>query len=335
MTKSVTPRTPDFPIGFAGFWRDGALQLGVHVMFNMVAMTEEPEFALPAELMGYRVVDRVGSGAGSVLYSARRPGSQQLLTLKHVRPKTEKDIRFVEQLETEFNVGQKVHHPGLRRSIDLKIDRSLFRKVREACLVLEYFEGESLEQRLPRPLIDIVDTFIRAGEALHALHAGGFVHCDLKPNNILRRHTDGDVKVIDFGQACPIGTAKQRIQGTPDYIAPEQVKCDSVSPATDVFNFGATMYWALTGANMPTLFTVMKKKENSFLLDQSMRTPIELNPTVPETLSNLVMECARTKSAKRPQSMRDVVLRLEIIQHVLRKQAVSPAHPVRAVATAV
>jgi eukaryotic-like serine/threonine-protein kinase len=290
-------------------------------MLNMVALVTETAACPPVgKMMGYDVVDRIGSGAGSVLYSVRRPGAKQLFAVKHVRPETEKEVRFVEQLENEFEVGRQAHHPGLRRPLDLKISRSIFRRVKEASLLLEYVDGDPLDQRLPRSLIDIVDTFIRAGEALHALHAAGFVHCDLKPNNILRRQADGDVKVIDLGQACLIGMAKQRIQGTPDYIAPEQVRCEAVSPRTDVFNFGATMYWALTGANMPTLFT-LKRKDNSFLLDQSIRTPRDLNPTVPETLSNLVMECVRTKAAKRPESMRDVVLRLEVIQHVLRKNA--------------
>ena len=60
-------------------------------------------------------------------------------------------------------------------------------------------------------------------------------------------------KIIDLGQSCPIGTTKSRIQGTPDYIAPEQVKRRTLGPRTDVFNLGATMYWALTGKNVPTL----------------------------------------------------------------------------------
>jgi serine/threonine protein kinase len=63
------------------------------------------------------------------------------------------------------------------------------------------------------------------------------------------------VKVIDLGQACAIGTAKSRIQGTPDYIAPEQVKCAAVTPQTDIYNLGATLYWALTGTHIPTLYT--------------------------------------------------------------------------------
>src|SRR5205823_1159523 len=129
----------------------------------------------------------------------------------------------------------------------------------------------------------------------------GFVHCDLKPNNILLA-PDGRVKVIDLGQACKVGTQKQRIQGTPDYISPEQVRREPVTQRTDVYNFGATLYWALTGRNFPTLFT-LKRGENSFLVDSQIPTPQALNDEVPETLSNLAMECVRTNPAKRPADM--------------------------------
>ena len=273
---------------------------------------------LPREVMGYEVIDFVGEGAGSLLYAVNHPQTKQIYALKHVTPKTDRDQRFVEQLENEYEVGRLVRHPALRRSIEMKVNRTLFRKVTEAALVLELFDGQPLDRQVPKRVAGTVAIFIQTAEALDALHAIGYVHCDLKPNNILVSN-DGDVKVIDLGQACPKGKAKTRIQGTPDYIAPEQVKCEAVSVATDVYNFGATLYWALCGKNLPTLFT-LKRSENSFLLDQKLPSPRDLNPVVPEALSNLVMECVRTNPAKRPQGMRDVILRLEIIQHVLKKR---------------
>jgi serine/threonine-protein kinase len=130
----------------------------------------------------------------------------------------------------------------------------------------------------------------------------------------------GVVKVIDLGQACPVGTVKKRIQGTPDYISPEQVKLAPVTVRTDIFNFGATMYWALSGQKLPTLFTIQKAK-NAFLVDQFVSKPHELNPQVPENLSNFVMECVRTNPAKRPDDMSQVISRLEIMQHVLNREA--------------
>ena len=276
------------------------------------------EPTLPSSVMGYEVIGFIGEGAGSLLYAVSDPQTAQIYALKHVLPKTDRDQRFVEQLENEFTIGQNVRHRGLRRSIAMKVNRTLFRKVTEAALVLELFDGIPLDQNPPRRTQSIVDIFIQTAEALDALHSIGYVHCDLKPNNILVG-PEGDVKVIDLGQACANGTAKQRIQGTPDYIAPEQVKCEAVTVQTDIYNFGATLYWALTGSKVPTLFT-LKRTENSFLLDQKIPSPAELNPLVPEQLSNLVMDCVRTNPAKRPQGMRDVGLRLEIIQHVLKKK---------------
>jgi serine/threonine-protein kinase len=154
-----------------------------------------------------------------------------------------------------------------------------------------------------------LQVFILTAQGLESLHGIGYVHCDLKPNNILLGR-GGTVKVIDLGQTCPIGTEKQRIQGTPDYIAPEQVKRLPVTPRTDVFNFGATMYWALTSQKLPTLFT-LKKGENSFLLDEYMNTPRSIKPDIPEALSTLVMECVRTNPLKRPENMGEVIRRLE------------------------
>ena len=279
---------------------------------------------LPKSVFGYEVVDFIGEGAGSRIYAVTHPTTKQLFALKHVLPKQDKDVRFVEQLEAEFEVGRQVSHPGLRRSLDLKISRSLFRKVTEAALVLELFDGASLERRLPQSIAQTVEVFIRSADALASLHALGYVHCDLKPNNILFDAATKNVKVIDLGQAAKIGTAKTRIQGTPDYIAPEQVKCLPVTVQTDVFNFGATMYWSLCGRKLPTLFNI-KKSENSFLLDTAMASPRDCNKQVPETLSNLVMECVRTNPQKRPTDMVELSRRLEIILHVIRKEQAAAA----------
>jgi serine/threonine-protein kinase len=199
-------------------------------------------------------------------------------------------------------------------------------KVNEAFLVMELVEGKPLDVRLPTDLIEIVDTFIGAAQGLRAMHQMGYAHCDIKPNNILRNDR-GQVKVIDFGQSCKIGTVKERIQGTPDYIAPEQVARRPISVQTDVFNLGATLYWATTGKVIPTLYTVNKKGDNSFLLDTRIQTPQDLNPRVPTALSNLVMECVSTKPQKRPADMDAMITRLELAKHILLKERNPNAHP--------
>src|SRR5437660_508849 len=272
------------------------------------------------KLLHYDVIERLGEGARSVIYAVSDPTTKQLYALKHVIRTDQKDLRFVEQMEAEYEISRQFVHPNLRRTYELKINKTMLVKVTEACLLMELVDGKALDVRPPKTMLETIDTFVQVAQGLQAMHTLGYVHCDIKPNNILRNET-GKVKVIDFGQSCKIGTIKERIQGTPDYIAPEQVARRPVSVATDVFNLGASLYWSLTGRHIPTLYTVNKKGENSFLLDTRIDTPGDLNPRVPPALSNLVMECISTNPKKRPEDMDHVITRLELAKHILNKQA--------------
>jgi serine/threonine-protein kinase len=273
--------------------------------------------AAPKTLFGYEVLQTLGEGAGSRIYAVSHATTGQVYALKHVVRTDDKSVRFIEQVENEFSVSKQVRHINLRGVIDLHLHRSLMLRVSEAALVMELVDGIPLDVRMPKRISDIIAVFTKTAYAINALHQVGLVHCDLKPANILISEK-GDVKVIDLGQACRVGTAKERIQGTPDYIAPEQVKCKPVLPQTDVFNFGASMYYALTGSKLPTLFT-LKKGDNSFLVDSEIPTPCKLNPQVFENLSAFVMECVRTNPLKRPEGMHTVASRLEILHHCALK----------------
>jgi len=276
------------------------------------------------KIFNYEVLERLGEGAHSTIYAVTDTMGR-LFALKHVVRDDPKDIRFVEQMETEFEISRQFTHPNLRRTFELKINKAMLVKVTEAFLVMELFDGKPLDVRPPRDMMQIIDTFIQVAQGLKSMHQMGYAHCDLKPNNILRGDA-GQVKIIDFGQSCRIGTVKERIQGTPDYIAPEQVNRRPISVQTDVFNFGATLYWVLTNKVIPTLYTVNKKGDNSFLLDTRIDTPADLNPKVPPALSNLVIECISTKPQRRPADMEAVMTRLELARHILTKQA-APAAP--------
>ena len=99
-----------------------------------------------------------------------------------------------------------------------------------------------------------------------------------------------------------------------------------VSPRTDIYNLGATMYWGLTKRNIPTLYTVKKRHGHSIFTDEAIPSPHVLNPLVPETLSNFVMECVRSDPRKRPADMAEVIRRLEIIQHTIHRNRQSGTH---------
>ena len=272
------------------------------------------------KLLHYDVIERLGEGAGSTIYSVRDPDTGRVYALKHVLRHKDKDVRFIEQMETEFEVSKQFTHPNLRRSFDLKINKTLLLKKTEAFLLMELFDGKSLDVRPPGSLMEDVEVFIQTAQGLKAMHTLGYVHCDIKPNNILR-DASAHVKVIDFGQAAKIGIIKERIQGTPDYISPEQVERRPITVQTDIYNLGATIYWALTGKTVPTQYTVSRQGKYSFLLDTLIQSPQQLNPRCPVALSNLVMECVSTSARKRPPDMDEVIMRLELAKHVLLKEA--------------
>lgn len=273
---------------------------------------------MPTKLLHYDVLERLGEGARSTIYAVVDPSTSRVYAMKHVVRSDSKDLRFVEQMEQEFEISKQFVHPNLRRTFELKINKAMLLKVTEAFLLMELVDGKTLDEKPPKSIIETIDTFIQAAHGLQHMHTLGFVHCDIKPNNIMRT-ASGEVKLIDFGQSCKIGTIKERIQGTPDYIAPEQVKRKPVSHKTDIFNLGATIYWSLTGRNIPTLYT-LDRGDNSFLVDDRIQTPAELNTTVPPALSNLVMEMIASRPEKRPADMSQVITRLELAKHIILKQ---------------
>jgi serine/threonine protein kinase len=234
---------------------------------------------------GFTIIRRIGNGARSTIYLARDEEDGTDIALKRLIWEKPEDHRVFEQTETEYKVARKIDHPYVRKCYKLQKVRSMFR-VREMLLSMEHFEGKTLEDTTTLSLGDVLLVFRMVATGLNAMHQQGFVHCDMKPNNILINKS-GAIKIIDLGQSCPIGTIKSRIQGTPDYIAPEQVRRKTLGPKTDIFNLGATMYWALTGKNVPTL--IPKKKGNGLVgpyePPAKARAPHELRKQLPIGIS--------------------------------------------------
>jgi serine/threonine protein kinase len=263
------------------------------------------------EIGGFTIKRRIGSGARSTIYEAIDDEDKTNVALKRVIFERPEDSRIFEQVETEFKTAQHIDHPYVRKCFKLKKIRSLL-KVREMLLSMELFDGVTLEEHPNLSLIDVLLVFRMVANGINAMHQQGYVHCDIKPNNILLNKS-GTVKIIDLGQSCKIGTIKRRIQGTPDYIAPEQVRRAPLGPKTDVFNLGATMYWALTGKNVPTL--IPKKDTIDILVKQPLRAPHEIQKQISEPISKLVMDCVKEDPIQRPKNMLEVISRLDMLIH--------------------
>ncbi|TVQ33115.1 MAG: serine/threonine protein kinase [Phycisphaeraceae bacterium] len=265
------------------------------------------------KIAGFNVLAELGRGAASVIYLVQDPKSKQVWALKHVLRHTPKDQRFLDQTEREYEVSSKLDSDIVRKVHKLIKIRKMM-SVREMCLLMEYIDGVSIELRPPKTFVSAVDIFRRVAMGLAHMHAQGYVHADMKPNNIVVTES-GDVKVIDLGQSCPIGDVKERIQGTPDYIAPEQVHRRAITPRTDIYNLGASIYWVLTGRHIPT---ALPKGDSlvSSLDDEFIEKPDpihEINPRIPKRLCDLVMHCVEVNPENRPENMQHVIDRLDLI----------------------
>jgi len=267
------------------------------------------------EVPGYQVVEFLGSGARSTIWHIRDRQTNQSFALKRVVKRQSTDEKFLTQALNEYRIGSQLEHENIRRIYRLRRVKKWL-SVREIHLVMELCEGRTVQENRPVELETVVDIFSRVAGSLAYMNARGFVHADIKPNNIIVSPT-GTVKIIDLGQSCPVGTIKERIQGTPDFIAPEQVRRRPLDARTDVFNFGAALYWTLTGKPIPT---VLPKKGNlTMVADLAIKPPEELNPDVPPPLSKLVVDCVDVHPQRRPKSMDEVATRLDLVRHMIKR----------------
>jgi serine/threonine protein kinase len=266
----------------------------------------------------YSQLDYLGHGARSKILLIVDEQTGQKYALKRLVKRSSKDDRFIEQTENEYEVSRNFQHPILRKSFSLRRIRRWLRLV-EVQLLMEYFPGHNLEDLMTTTApMQLVPIFAKVADGLQSLHQLGFVHADIKPNNILVNAADQEVRIIDFGQSCRISAIKERVQGTPGYIAPEQVRCQPLDQRTDVFNLGATMYYMLTGKPYPTIVPGKQQRPGQRLAPGSSRqepqSPSEINPRVPKSLSLLAMDCCQDRPADRPADMREVLNRLELAQ---------------------
>jgi serine/threonine-protein kinase len=248
--------------------------------------------------MKYRVVNQLGSGAGStiLLISDKTAGGKRY-ALKVVRKQEPEDEIYIQQALTEFEAAKKLNHPAIAKIFDCRLKKKWF-KVQGAELLMEYVEGKTLDEIEAPELGQLVLVFCQVASAMTHMHRRGVYHGDLKPSNIMLTKT-GQVKLIDFGTAWVRGQDKNRVQGTPQYIAPEQAAEKTVNEKTDIYNLGAAMYRMFTG-RFPQQ-GILKPGD-----DRKLVPPLKLNPRIPGGLSELMIASLNIDPARRPAGMFEI-----------------------------
>lgn len=252
----------------------------------------------------FQVLGTLGTGAHSTILHIRRQVDSKPYALKVVQITSPVDTKFLTQAQHEFQVAQKLDHPNLIKIYSLETIRDWLFRVRKAHLLIEYVNGRTLDtfQRIPLPML--VRIFVQVAQGMVQMHRRGIYHADLKPNNIMIGR-GGEVKVIDYGLAWIRGQHKGRVQGTPEYMAPEQVKNGIVNERTDIYNFGATMYRLVT-LRLPPNSMPNKVQVDSRTLKKLLKPVQECVPDVPAVLCDLIHSCLSHDPNRRPERFSEI-----------------------------
>jgi serine/threonine protein kinase len=173
-------------------------------------------------------------------------------------------------------------------------------------LLLEYVNGKTLDMVPSLTIPRLVQLFEKIASGMVHMHRRGVYHADLKPSNVILSRT-GEVKIIDFGLAWIKGEPKHRVQGTPEFMAPETAKHQLVNERSDIYNFGATMYRLTTWHNPPPPFSL----EDGIVVDskawRKLLKPVkELNAQTPQALADLIHHCLEINAHQRPERMSEI-----------------------------
>ena len=196
----------------------------------------------------YRIVQKLGEGGMGVVYKAQDLKLERWVALKFLPPHVSLDAEAKVRFIREAKAASALDHPniGTIHEIAETDDRQMF-------IVMAYYEGETLKQKIergPLPLSEAVDLALQMARGLAKAHDQQIVHRDIKPSNVVVTR-DGLVKIIDFGLAKLGGLTKitqtHTTMGTVAYMSPEQARGEEVDQRADVWSLGVVLYEMLAG----------------------------------------------------------------------------------------
>jgi serine/threonine protein kinase len=279
---------------------------------------------VPGTRLGaYEITAHLGAGGMGEVYKARDTRLDRTVAVKILSSEIAASPDLRERFEREARTVASLNHPHICTLHDIgRQDATDF-------LVMEYLDGETLEQRLKKgtlPLDQALQIGIQIADALAAAHRAGIVHRDLKPGNIML--TKSGAKLLDFGLAKtaapavagslsmlpttpPNLTAQGTILGTFQYMAPEQLEGQDADARTDIFAFGSVLYELVTGKKAFD----GKSQANliAAILEREPPAMSTLQPLTPPLLDHVVRRCLSKEPDERWQNAGDVMRELQWI----------------------
>jgi serine/threonine protein kinase/tetratricopeptide (TPR) repeat protein len=267
----------------------------------------------------YEVVRELGKGAMGIVYLAKDPLIGRLVALKTIRLGAHADDdetkEFQQRFIREAQAAGILNHPAIVTVHDIGRDED----TDTSFIAMEFVEGYNLKEVLSQgralSFEQIADLVAQVAEALDFAHAKGIVHRDVKPANIIliegnrAKITDFGIAKIASGQANLTSTGQ--FLGTPNYMAPEQIKGAPVDGRTDIFALGICLYECLTRRKPfggDSLTSISYK-----IVHEPFPTLHEINPQIPEGYEEIVANCLAKDPAKRYQRARDLSVALRAV----------------------
>ncbi len=240
-------------------------------------------------IKGYELEKLVGQGGFGAVYKAKQPAIKREVAIKVILPEFINDPDFIRRFEAE---AQLIAHLESLHIVPL---HDFWRDQSGAFLVMRWLRGGNLQEVLENghwPLNDVARIVDQIASALEVAHRNGVIHRDLKPANILLDE-DKNCYLADFGIAKDLAHLTEYSQeeelgmmGSPDYISPEQIKMDVVSPQTDIYSFGLILYKLLTGrkpfagSDLSTLISKHLMEDLPHLSEVRPDLPVDLNHVI-------------------------------------------------------
>jgi serine/threonine protein kinase len=202
----------------------------------------------------YLIQSPLGEGGMAVVYKANHIQMERTVVIKVMQGWLLSNRNSVERFERECKLTAKLNHPNIVSVYDVGSING-----KEPYLVMEFINGESLADKIDKsgalPYATTGNIIVQICRGLQEAHSNGIIHRDLKPDNVLLQHKSDRpdwVKIVDFGISNLVQGSKRltktgRMVGTPEYIAPEQLKDRPIDIRTDLYGIGVMMFEMLTG----------------------------------------------------------------------------------------
>jgi len=264
----------------------------------------------------FEITDVIAKSGMASLFKANDRQTGKAVALKVPLLQIESDPAGFDRFRREEEIGLRLNHPNILKIFPVENKSRPY-------IVMEYLEGQTLSELLknvhPLPEPDAVKIASRICEALAYMHENGVIHRDLKPQNVMLCN-DGTIRIMDFGIARADKSRRLTFvgftpaMGTPDYMAPEQVKGSRGDARTDIYSFGAILYEMVTGEapfGGDSPYVIMNARVTG-----DPQAPRKLNPKITPVLEEIILHAMERDPKRRYQSAGEMKKELDDYESV-------------------